>query len=297
LNTPTAIVAPAWIAKEQGFFLKYGIDAELVVLQTSVQLAAALIAGEVPISLTAATGTLNAALAGSDLVLLGGYANVMRFWLYGRPETTTVRDLRGKTLAITRRGGAIEQAATLALERHGLRVERDVALIQAGTTNDALTALLAGAVDSAILGTPGIFQAEDNGMRLLVDTADYRYPMIMEGVVASRAWVAQNRDLARRVLQALAEGLAFAHQHKERTKEIIGQYTRVTDERTLERTYETLVPGWDRTLHAPPEAVQAELQLLAQEVPAARTARPEQFLDTSIVEELERGGFFQQLYQ
>ena len=297
LNAPSAYVAPAWIAQDQGFFTKYGIDAELVVMQSSAQLAPALMSGEIPITLSAATGIVNAALAGSDLVLLGSYANQLRFWLYARPEIASVQDLRGKQVAITRRGGAVHVATELALERHGLDPDRDVTLIQVGSTTDSLMAMLAGAVAAGMLSPPGMFQADDEGLRLLVDTGDYRYPLILEGIAASRAWVARNEDLTRRTLQAIAEALAFAHQQKERTKEIIGKYTRVESPVLLERTYTTLVPGWDRTLHLPLEALRVELEALAPEVPAAREARPEQFVDQRFVEELDRGGFFQRLYQ
>src|SRR5712692_5988102 len=75
LNTTGPQAAPAWIAKDEGFFAKYGIDAELLGMQSSAQLAPALMAGELPIALSAAAGIVNSALAGSDLVLLGGYSN------------------------------------------------------------------------------------------------------------------------------------------------------------------------------------------------------------------------------
>ncbi len=297
LNSPTAYVTPAWVAKDEGFFAKYGIDAELVVMQSSAQLAPALMSGEIPITLSAATGIVNATLGGSDLVLLGGYSNQLRFWFYARPEIDSVPALRGKQIAITRRGGGVHQATELALRRNGLDPDRDVTLIQVGSTNDSLTAMLSGAVAAGMLSPPGMFRADDQGLHLLVDTGDYRYPFILQGIATSRSWLAQNEDLARRTLQALGEGLAFAHQHKERTKEIIGQYTRVDDPTLLEKTYTTLVPGFERTLYAPPEALRPDLEALAEEIPAARDARPEQFLDTRLVDELDRSGFFQRLYQ
>jgi ABC-type nitrate/sulfonate/bicarbonate transport system substrate-binding protein len=297
LNTPTAFVAPVWVAKDEGFFEKYGIDAELVLMQSSAQLAPALISGEVPIAVSAATGIVNAALAGSDLMLLGGYSNLLRFWFYARPEHATVGDLRGKQIAITRRGGAIHVATELVLQRHGLDADRDVTLIQVGSTNDSFTAMISGAVAAGMLSPPNTFLADDQGLRLLVDTADYRYPLIVQGFAASRAWVARNEDLTRRVIQAVSEGLAFTHQQKERTKAVIGRNTKVDDPLLLERTYEALVPAWERLPYAPLDAIRVELDSLAEEIPAARDARPEQFLDNRIVEDLDRAGFFQRLYR
>jgi NitT/TauT family transport system substrate-binding protein len=297
LNTTGAQAAPSWIAKEQGFFEKHGIDAELVVMQSSAQLAPALISGEVPIALSAATGIVNSALSGSDLVLLGGYSNQLRFWFYARPEIASVHDLRGKQIAITRRGGALHVATALVLERHGLDPDRDVVLIQAGSTNDMFTGMLTGALSAGMFSPPVTFLAEEQGMRLLVDVGDYNYPLILQGIAASRGWIARNEDLTRRAIQGLAEGLAFAHRNKGRTIEILRKYTQTDDVALLEKTYDAVITRWERTLHAPPEAIRRELASLADEIPAARDARPDQFLDSRFVEELDRSGFFQRLYE
>jgi NitT/TauT family transport system substrate-binding protein len=297
LNTTGVQAATAWIAKDEGFFEKYGIDAELVVMQSSAQLAPALISGEIPITLSAATGIVNSALSGSDLVLLGAYANQLRFSFYARPEITSVRDLNGKQIAITRRGGAIHMATALALERNGLDPDRDATLIQVGSSPDILSAMLTGALAAGMFSPPLTFLAEDHGMRLLVDTGDYNYPMIFQGIASSRAWVARNEDLTRRTIQAIAEGLAFAHRQKERTKEIIAKYTKTEDPQVVEKTYNLGVARWERVPYAPPDALRSDLEMLAEEVPAARDARPEQFVDNRFIEELDRGGFFQRIYE
>ena len=296
LNTTGPQAAPAWIAKDEGFFAKYGIDPELIGMQSSAQLAPALIAGELPIALSAAAGIVNSALAGSDLVLLGGYSNHLVFWFYSRPEFTSVQELRGKRIAVTRRGSATDLATDLVLARNGLDPERDVIRLQLGGSPEKLAALFSGAIDATLLATDR-FIADEQGMRMLVDVGDYNYPLVLQGIAASRGWIASNEDLTRRTLQALAEGVAFAHQQKERTKAIIAKYTATEDPRMLEQMYTLIVPRWERTLHVPPDALRNELAALADDVPAARDARPEQFLDTRFVDELDRAGFFQQLYQ
>jgi len=172
-----------------------------------------------------------------------------------------------------------------------------VTLVATGNLNNSAAALLAGNVAAAMLAPPVTFLAEDEGMRLLVDTRDYNYPTILGGVAASRAWVARNEDLARRALQAIGEGVAFASQQKEPTKAIIARYTQNDDPLLLERSYVTQQPAWQHTLAVPPEAVRLELEAIAQDNPAARDARVEQFIDMHFVDALEREGFFQQLWR
>jgi NitT/TauT family transport system substrate-binding protein len=284
------------VTKEEGFFDKYGIDAEVLPLPGADRIVAAVVSGEVPITALSATALVNAVLAGADMVFVGSYDNRLRFWLYARPEIASVQELRGKQLAISSRGGIIRRATELALERNGLDPDRDATLLVTGNVTNSLTALLTGNVAGAMFGPPETFRAADEGMRQLVDTTDYNFPMIIQGIAASRAWIAQNQDLTRRVLQAIGEGLAFTHQHKERTKEIIGKYTQSDDALLLERTYNTRVPGFERVPYAPADAIRSDLDMLAEENPAARDARPEQFVDNRFVEELDRAGFFQRLY-
>jgi NitT/TauT family transport system substrate-binding protein len=296
LNTTTVNAAPLWVAKDEGFFARRGIDVELVTMPADL-LVASLISGELEMGSLASTPLLNGALGGADLAFLGSFENLLRFWLYARPEISAVPELRGKQVAITSRAGVVKRATELALERNGMNPEGDVTLVATGNLNNSAAALLAGNVAAAMLAPPVTFLAEDEGMRLLVDTRDYNYPTILGGVAASRAWVARNEDLARRALQAIGEGVAFASQQKEPTKAIIARYTQNDDPLLLERSYVTQQPAWQHTLAVPPEAVRLELEAIAQDNPAARDARVEQFIDMHLVDALEREGFFQQLWR
>jgi ABC-type nitrate/sulfonate/bicarbonate transport system substrate-binding protein len=121
---------------------------------------------------------------------------------------------------------------------------------------------------------------------------------ILSGISASRAWVGRNEDVALRVLQALAEGTAFAVNNKERMIEIAAQYLQTNDMELMERSYNAQAPAWKRgTLRVQPEAIRFDLDTAAVDNPAARDARPEQFYDNRLVEILEQQGLFQRLWQ
>jgi ABC-type nitrate/sulfonate/bicarbonate transport system substrate-binding protein len=152
-------------------------------------------------------------------------------------------------------------------------------------------------VAAAMISPPSTFQAEDEGMRLLVDTADYHIQAITSGIAGSRGWIAANPDLVRRTLQAVAEGIAFVHRNKERTKAIMGRYGGLEDPVLLERTYQAQLPNWQQSMRVPPEAVRGDLEAVASDNPAARGARPEQFIDNRPVDDLEREGFFPRVWQ
>jgi NitT/TauT family transport system substrate-binding protein len=295
LNTPTANIAPVWVAKEAGFFAKYGIDAELSPIPGGERVVSALISGEIPLTILAGTGLVAARLGGADLAFYGSLANRLRYWLYARPEVGAVADLRGRRVAVTSRGGIVRRAADLALERNGLDPERDVTYVTTGQITESVTALFAGAVDAALLSPPGTFRAEDEGMRLLVNTHEYDFAAVISGIAGTRGWVGEHEDVARRALQAIAEGIAYSHREKEPTKAIIARWTQTDDPVLLERTYQTVSPGWERGLRVPPEAIRNELDGIAADLPAARDAAPEQFYDNRLVDALEREGFFREI--
>jgi ABC-type nitrate/sulfonate/bicarbonate transport system substrate-binding protein len=297
LNTPGAAVGPLWVAKEEGIFTKYGIDAELIQVPGAERLAAAMLAGEIPVAVIAAPAVINVVLNGADLVLLGSYTNDVRFQFYGRPEITAVRDLRGKQIGVTGRGGIIRRATEMILRSQGLDPERDVTLIAMGSVTETMGALIGGAIDASMQGPPNSFRAEDEGMRLLAETKDVGYRTVQQGIATRRSWIPGHEAVVRGVLQSVAEAIAFAERNPARTQQIIGQYTQTDDARLLERTYAAILPNWDKTLRAPPEVLRSDLDAVAEDQPAARDARPEQFLDSRFVDELDRAGFFARLGQ
>jgi ABC-type nitrate/sulfonate/bicarbonate transport system substrate-binding protein len=295
LNTVTANLAALWVAKDEGFFLKYGLDPELVPIPGAERIIGALVAGEVPITTLAPTAVLNAALNDIHIQFIGSYSNKLRFWLYAQPEIGSVPELRGKQLAVTGRAGIVQRTSALILDRYGMDVNRDVTLIATGDMANSLQALMSGAVAAGLLSPPGTFRAEDAGLRLLVDTTDWNLPGL-SGVAARREWIAANEPVARGAVQALAEGLAFLHRDKERTKQIIAKYTQNDDPSLLERTYTAMLPGWERYPYVSLDAIRLELDWLVDEQPAAADLRAEEFVDNHFVDELDRSGFLQRLY-
>ncbi len=297
LNTPTISVANVWATKEQGIFDKYGLDVELVTLPAD-QIVAALIGGELAMSHLAGTPLVAGVLGGADLEFVGAIDDRLRFWLFARPEITSVRELRGKEIAITSRAGVVRRTAELTLERNGMNPEGDATYVATGNLNNSLAALLSGNVAAALLAPPVSFRAQDEGMRLLVNIEDYGVQAILSGIAVSRAWRGRNEDVALRMLQALAEGTAFAVHNKERMIEIAAQYLQSNDLELMERSYNAQAPAWKRgTLRVQPEAIRFDLDTAAVDNPAAREARPEQFYDNRLVEILEQQGLFQRLWQ
>ena len=117
-------------------------------------------------------------------------------------------------------------------------------------------------------------------------------------IATSRALIKSKPDLVRDFMRAYIEGIHYAKTHRKESIEVLAKYLRTDDKDVLDDTYEsilmTLVP---EKPYPTLKGVQIILRELGAKDPVARSARPEQFVDTSIVKELESSGFIDRLYK
>jgi ABC-type nitrate/sulfonate/bicarbonate transport system substrate-binding protein len=121
----TARVMPLWLAKEQGFFTRYGIDVEPVFIRGAPTLVAGLAAGSLQIGRTGGSAMLAAVAAGHDFKLVASFNTRNTYDLVVRPNIKRAEDLRGKTFGITSIGGTSWMGVILWLEHLGLDEKRD----------------------------------------------------------------------------------------------------------------------------------------------------------------------------
>ena len=116
-------------------------------------------------------------------------------------------------------------------------------------------------------------------------------------VGTSRPYLRDHPEVVRRFLRAYVEGIKVAKTQPDAAMAAISKYTRSDDPAVLREVYDTYVNVWERVPRLTLEALQGQLDALALQVPEARDARPEQFLDMSLLDELERSGFADSLYR
>ena len=147
-------VSPLWIAEEQGFFRRNGLDTEIIFMRSAPTLQAAMLAKEVQIGQTGYIGTVQARAGGSDVVQFGGVSDKPIAFMVANPSIRTPQELRGKKIGITAIGGAVWGRAVMALQKFGLDVQRDdITFVGLGDETLLAQAVLAGAVDATPLGT------------------------------------------------------------------------------------------------------------------------------------------------
>jgi NitT/TauT family transport system substrate-binding protein len=281
--------ATAWIAKEAGYFLDERLDVELIRVGGSTRMVAAMLGGSAPIIQAGASAALAATAAGSDVVIIGATGTVSPFRLMARPEIKQPSDLKGKKAGITTFGSTSDQVVRIALKKFNLEPNKDVALLSLGAQPEAFAALQSGAVDVAALSYPLYPKAAQLGMRELVNFATIGVEDINGTVITTRSYIAQHRDTALRFLRAFTRGMHRYRTDKGFSKKVLAKYGKISDDEILEGTWHDYAP----TLQKSPRPSLKGVQFLIENQFQGKKPlpKPEQFIDTSLVDQLEKSGF------
>ena len=294
----SANMAPLWITQERGFFRKYGLDVQLVFIESGSTTVQSLISKDVTFAQMAGAGVLQSRLRGSDVVMIAGVINTLTFKLFVDQSTTRPDQLKGKTVAVTRHGSSTDFALRYALERYGLVPEKDVAIFQAGTMPAMLSSLESGKIQGAMLSSPFTLEAKKKGFQLLADLQMLGLEYQHTGLATTGALVKSRPDLVRNVMRAYIEGIHFYKTHRPESLAILAKYLKTSDQQVLTEIYEDI--GLRLTAAKPYPTLRGigiMLRELASTNPKWAAARPEEFVDATFVRELDKSGFIDGLYK
>ena len=295
-GAPSVAMSVLWITKEGRVFERNGLDVEVLYLESSL-VQRALIAGN--IAFGEMTGSLMSApkLQGADLVMVAGFLNKLLYRLIARPEISSAADLKGKRVGVSRFGAGADRATRLLLSKLGLNPEKDLTLLQVGGAPTRLAALIANSIDATIVEPPDHKKAQEAGMRLLANMEEMNIPFQHTGLVTTRAQLAKSPDVSRRVVKSFVEGIHLAMTNAEVSKQAFRRYIRLQHDRDQEESLAVLRSFLPRKPYPTLEGFKAVFAELADQIPAAKTADPKDFIDTRFLEELDRSGYIDGLYR
>jgi NitT/TauT family transport system substrate-binding protein len=282
--------ATTWIAKEAGYFLEERLDVELIRVGGSSRMVAAMIGGNASIIQAGAIAAVSANTAGGDVVIIGATGTVSSFRLMARPEIKSVSDLKGKRAGITTFGSTSDQVLRIALKKFNLEPNKDVALLSLGAQPEVFAALQSGAVQVGAFTFPLYAAAAKLGMRELINFGALGVEDITGTVITTRGFIAKERDTALRFLRAFTRGMHRYRTDKEFSKKVLGKYGKITDEEALEGTWQDYGPTLQKTPRPSLKAIQF---MIENQYPDKKPLpKPEQFVDLTLVDHLEKSGFF-----
>jgi NitT/TauT family transport system substrate-binding protein len=283
------------IAINQGLYKKHGLDVEIIKTNTTAAVQA-MLANKMQMATGAgAAAFVTATLEGAPpFVLVGSWVNVFPYKIMAQKGIRKVEDLRGKTGHVGAPFGTIpDTALRFALNRLKIDSEKDVKLVQHSNADPAsiLAAMEKGEVQFGILAPPFDLIAERRGYEMLLALPGLGIPWQQNGEIVQASYLKSNRDNVVRFLRATAEASKFYFDQKEKTLDIMTEYLgRPRDE--TEYAYNQY-KRWTDKIHRPQvETIKTTLEAIKKNTPKAATANAASFIDTSIVDQLVKEGYY-----
>ena len=292
-----ARTAPLWAAQDQGFFNKYGVDAETIFIGSAPILLAGMTSGDIHIGYTGGTAVLGAAVSGSDLKILATLTNRVTYDLVARQGIKSAEDLRAKSIGIVSIGGTNWMGTILGLERLGLDPTRDnINLRVLGEDSVRVQALVAGTIDATALDGVYSRRLHERGFPILAEFSKLNLPIVSTGVVARKAFIESRAAAVENVLKALLEANAFvlAPANKSTTLKIIQRHLKV-GEREAEEGYKDMAIGLERKPLPSLDGLRNAQRLMKSRNPKLETVKVEELVDDRILRRLDDSGFFDRL--
>ena len=280
-----------FMAYQERLFKKNGLDVEFIHIPSSSRGIQAILAGEINFSFMDGSNAAQANLKGANLALLMGGTNRMVFSLMAKPEFNTVGDLRGKKIGITRVGSSTHTAALHALGQGGLK-PNDYQILPLVEVPNIFTALVAGQIDAGIVSPPTNSRARKAGFKELVNLAKEGPEYVSVAVGASRSYIKANEELVRRVVRSYVEGVQVFKTNKAAALKMIENQLKVKETDIQEDTYNQFQDYLPYPPYVSRKGMENVLEDIAAKTPAAKSAKPDDFLDMRFIAELEKEGFF-----
>jgi ABC-type nitrate/sulfonate/bicarbonate transport system substrate-binding protein len=285
-----------FFAKEAKIYEKHGLDAEPVVMSGSGIASRALIAGSVTISPITTPAVMSAVLAGSDMVILAHTMPGVIQSLMVHPDIKQAEDLKGKTIGVTTFGSLGDFLVRYLAKQKGLNPDKDFALLQIGADPERLISLRQGRIQAATLSHPSFILAQRAGFNVLWDFfKDVEYPW--SEIVTTRSLIKQDRDLVMRYMRAHIEGIARFKQEPDLAKKIIKKMLRLDDESLAQVSWELFAKYRLAAPYPNTKGMKTSYEYVAQTRSDVWKHKPEEFVDASFVEELDKSGFIKKLYE
>jgi ABC-type nitrate/sulfonate/bicarbonate transport system substrate-binding protein len=293
-GSSSAAQMSVWFAKEGNYYEKNGLNVEVISIPGSSLAIQAMLSGELPVIQAGGAGPIQAALSGTDTVIIATIAKKFNWWIFAQPNINRIEDLRGKIFGTTRFGTQSDLASRIALRRAGIDPERDITMVQTGGPAETISAMVAGKVQAAAVTPPATLQARKAKLKDLVDLSKLDVEYHVNGVVTTRKFLRSNEDTVRRFLKAYIEGAVRGMKDKPFALKTMGKYFRTDDREVLEETYEMVIKN-GFNIPPYPAGIANLLLEIEKNVPKAKTAKPEEFFDSRLVKELDQSGFIKSL--
>ncbi|HEY3303762.1 MAG TPA: ABC transporter substrate-binding protein [Candidatus Binatia bacterium] len=291
---------PLWVAKEMGIFEKYGLDGRPIYVPAGYPSVSALISGDVHFIATGGSVVAAAAAKGAPVVMVATLGPIA-YKLMAHPSISSVEGLRGKVIGGLRPGTTTDFVLQRLLLKLGLVPGKDVTVLPTGLSrsDDRLLLMFQGKIQATLGTVDNVTQIELKGLKVnvLADPQELGVPTPASDISTTRQFLAKHRDRAKAFLKAFCEAIWLGRNDKEAAFRAYRKYMRIEEPKLLESMHRNYF-----LISIPPkpypieDAIQADIEDLSSSITELRGKKASDFMDTSLLKELESEGFFARLH-
>jgi ABC-type nitrate/sulfonate/bicarbonate transport system substrate-binding protein len=279
---------PTWVGHDGGYFAREGVPAELIYIRGGPQTMSALVSGEVPFAQIYGGALVAAGLTGVDTVIVAGLINSPFFSVITTKGIDKPDDLRGKKIGISTFGSATDFALRLALKKWGLKADSEVSILQMRGVPEILPAMASGALHGGVMSPPTNMMAIRAGFKELAYLPQIGISFQHTTVATTRRYLEKNRLAALKVMRAYVAAIERIKADKAFTLRTLSKYMSTTDTVVLDYSYNVGQPLFKTPPYPTLEGIQAALDFLAEKEPKAKQFQPKDFIDISLLQEIEK---------
>ena len=286
---------PLWAARDAGLFAKHGLNVELLGLQSASRQVQLILAGDTLAASLSGTTPVRARIEGADPIILMGLLNSFTLSVIAVPEIKQPSDLKGRYIGVGNLGGSPTLLTQRLLKKWGL--EADVKFLATGGYVESVAALEKRRIHAAVLDPPRAYIGRKKFGFIELANLGQEFTYATTVIVARESQLRKDRETFLQFAKGVIEGIHRVKTDREFSIKMLGKMLRSSDREILGETYRVFSALYEKAPYPTLEGIQPILDEISTENPKAKNYKPENFVDTSIMKQLDQSGFIGGVYR
>ena len=297
-----ARLAPLWIADEEGYFKKQGLDVKPVNISGGTQGAQMMVSGGVDVSYDDPITCVVSTAGGVPVNVIVGGTRLLAYLIVSGPGIKTMADVKGKRVGSSGLGlSASRLALSVGLRHFGIDADKgQVTIVAAGQEPERIAGLTTGALASTVITPEYRTKLEQLNVNMLADLRTLNIPWETSSVITTVKNMQTKRDMLERVVRAILQAHAFilTPANRERVVDLLTTQLALKSQQDAAAAYDDLVKFYVFKKPYPTRDGFANvISEVAKSLPKAAGLKYEDLVDKSIIEKLDKSGFIDGLYK
>ena len=229
---------PTVVAEKKGFYAKYGLAPEHILLPCAIA-TNALLSDDLDYAVCTGPG-IAGAIKGLPIKLIMTTQDKLGYLLLVKPTVQKLTDLRGKTIGISTYGSQLYLTSVTLFRKAGLEPGKDVNLLPAGDNTARIAGMDSGKFDAAFVSSPADIFGIKRGYKVLLWSRDH-VPLTQNAIVVTDKKLKQSPDQVKRTVKATIEALKFVREHQEESVSIASKWLKL-DLATARAAFDNYLP-------------------------------------------------------